>query len=55
MSLLSDVIETAIEEIADAIRKSPDPESAVAKARKALEMDAFDAALDKAADAMLKE
>lgn len=55
MSLLGVILETAISEIAEAIRNSPDPESAVARARKALEMDAFDAGLDAAADELLKD
>jgi hypothetical protein len=51
---MNTILEFAIEELVKMIRESTDPEGSVAKARKALEMDAFDKALDAAADAMLK-
>lgn len=50
----AELLEMAILEIVNAIRNSPDPRSAAERAKRALETDAFDLALDEAADQILK-
>jgi hypothetical protein len=55
MSLVAKALEMALEELIGAIRLSPDPMTAVERAKRAIIADAADAATDATVDQALKK